>query len=170
MTPSLDAVLAIDAAGGIGLEGRLPWHEPDDLVWFRAITWGRTVIVGGRTVLPANLPGREVVRFTRGSNRVELARRNPGAVVIGGAFTYLAFWPFVQACWVTRVPGDHPSDKSLNLSAMLTGFERCGCFPLGGNGLQVQRWARPPKDQAFWEKAHAFLVKDAEKARAEGGD
>jgi len=59
-------VWAQGAGGVIGVDGALPWHLPEDLRLFRALTWGSTVVMGRRTweSLPARarpLPGRRNV-------------------------------------------------------------------------------------------------------------
>ena len=42
-------IVATDRAGGIGLNGRLPWNCPVDMHWFRHATEGQTLIVGRKT-------------------------------------------------------------------------------------------------------------------------
>lgn len=56
--------------GVIGRDGQLPWHIPEDLAHFRAVTTGATVVMGRRTweSLPPTfrpLPGRRNVVLTR---------------------------------------------------------------------------------------------------------
>ena len=51
----------------IGLGGRVPWHIPEDMDRFKALTMGHPVIMGRRTweTLDGPLPGRENVVLTR---------------------------------------------------------------------------------------------------------
>ncbi|MBE0504074.1 MAG: dihydrofolate reductase [Desulfuromonadales bacterium] len=42
-------VAAVASNGVIGAKGRIPWHCPEDLRLFRALTLGGTVIMGRRT-------------------------------------------------------------------------------------------------------------------------
>jgi dihydrofolate reductase len=56
--------------GAIGLHGQLPWHLPEDLAHFKAITTGCPVIMGRKTwdSLPSRfrpLPGRRNLVVTR---------------------------------------------------------------------------------------------------------
>jgi len=56
--------------GVIGHDGTIPWHLPEDLAHFRAVTDGATVVMGRRTwdSLPPRfrpLPGRRNVVITR---------------------------------------------------------------------------------------------------------
>ena len=63
-------VWAQAANGVIGDRGTLPWHLPEDLARFKALTMGATVVMGRATwdSLPASvrpLPGRRNVVLTR---------------------------------------------------------------------------------------------------------
>lgn len=53
-------VAAVARNGVIGAKGRIPWHCPEDLRLFRALTLGGTVIMGRRTYQSIGhpLPGR----------------------------------------------------------------------------------------------------------------
>jgi dihydrofolate reductase len=112
--------------GVIGADGELPWHLPEDLRLFRALTVGATVVMGRRTweSLPPRvrpLPGRrnvvlsstlesagEGVRVARSAE--EVAATDGDVWVIGGGSVYAAFLLRAAAAVVTevdvRVPGD----------------------------------------------------------------
>ncbi|MGY1822855.1 dihydrofolate reductase [Geodermatophilus sp. SYSU D00079] len=113
--------------GVIGAGGALPWHLPEDLRAFRALTTGATVVMGRRTweSLPERfrpLPGRRNVVLTadpswaaddahRASSVAQvLAERDGDLWVIGGGQVYAAFLPFADRVVVTdvdtRVDGD----------------------------------------------------------------
>ena len=52
----------------IGIDGKLPWHNSDDLRFFKNVTYRQYVIMGRKTVesLPDNgLPNRDVLCLTR---------------------------------------------------------------------------------------------------------
>jgi len=51
----------------IGMEGRLPWHLPNDLKRFRSLTLGHAVIMGRKTHegIGKALPGRKNIVVTR---------------------------------------------------------------------------------------------------------
>src|SRR5579875_1686293 len=57
----ISLVVAIADNGVIGRAGALPWHLPDDLKHFRALTIGRSVLMGRRTFesIGRPLPGRQ---------------------------------------------------------------------------------------------------------------
>jgi dihydrofolate reductase len=71
------------ANGVIGDRGALPWHLPEDLARFKALTMGATVVMGRATW--ESLPER--VRPLPGRTNVVLSRRPgwtaPGATVVG---------------------------------------------------------------------------------------
>ena len=46
---SLTLVVAIDAQRGIGVNNQLPWHLPNDLKFFKNLTWAMPVVMGRRT-------------------------------------------------------------------------------------------------------------------------
>ena len=59
--PRIYLVAAVAANGVIGMDGRLPWHLPEDLKHFKRLTLGHPVIMGRKTweSLGKALPGRE---------------------------------------------------------------------------------------------------------------
>ena len=77
----LTLVAAVAKNGIIGADNRLPWHLPEDLKHFKALTNGQAVIMGRKTwdSLPPRfrpLPGRINIVLTR-----DAAWQAPGAQV-----------------------------------------------------------------------------------------
>jgi dihydrofolate reductase len=106
--------------GVIGAFGGLPWHLPEDLKLFRALTTGSTVVMGRRTwdSLPERfrpLPGRTNVVLTsdpgwsaEGARRAAsvadvLAAADGPLWVIGGGAVYAAFLPYADRLVITDV-------------------------------------------------------------------
>jgi dihydrofolate reductase len=105
--------------GVIGADGGLPWHLPEDLKLFRAMTTGSTVVMGRRTweSLPDRfrpLPGRTNVVLTsdpqwsaegahRAGSVAEVLARNESIWVIGGGAVYAAFLPHADRLVITDV-------------------------------------------------------------------
>jgi dihydrofolate reductase len=105
--------------GVIGVGGGLPWHLPEDLKLFRALTTGSTVVMGRRTweSLPERfrpLPGRTNVVLTSDPHWSAEGARRAGSVaealgaggplwVIGGGAVYAAFLPHADRLVVTDV-------------------------------------------------------------------
>jgi dihydrofolate reductase len=65
--PAIIQIAALDRAFAIGKANALPWHLPDDLKRFKALTTGKPVLMGRRTAesLGRALPGRRNLVLTR---------------------------------------------------------------------------------------------------------
>jgi dihydrofolate reductase len=134
MRQSPVALVAMADNGLIGRDNRLPWHLPDDLKRFKALTMGHALLMGRRTFesIGRPLPGRRNLVLTRNAawraDGCETAASPAAAVaavgdseqlfVIGGAEVFLACWPIVQRMELTEVHASVPGDVSLR------GFER----------------------------------------------
>lgn len=110
-------VWAQAANGVIGRDGTLPWHLPEDMKHFRAVTAGATVLMGRRTweSLPPRfrpLPGRRNLVLSRTPQEgaetfADLAEALAAAAgdvwVIGGAAVYEAALPRADRIVVTEL-------------------------------------------------------------------
>lgn len=69
--PRLVLLAALDRNSAIGKDNALPWHLPDDLKRFKALTLGKPLLMGRKTAesLGRALPGRMNLVLTR-SGRV----------------------------------------------------------------------------------------------------
>ncbi|MCS0497550.1 dihydrofolate reductase [Ancylobacter mangrovi] len=131
--PTLAIVAAIAANGVIGRGDQLPWHISGDLKRFRAITWGKPILMGRRTfdAIGRPLPGRTTIVITRDTGFVtpdgvmvaptlgaalEKAEREAeriGAdeiVVVGGAQIYAQALPLANRLRLTEVHGTPEGD------------------------------------------------------------
>lgn len=125
MNPIL--IVAVDKNNGIGKQGKLPWHVPEDLKYFKRQTLGATVIMGRVTYdsIGSLLPKREnivISRHGRIASRVptvtslaqafERAKINGTSrvFVIGGKQIYEQALPLCNTIMMTRIPGDHDCD------------------------------------------------------------
>lgn len=63
-------VAALDRRRAIGRGNALPWQLPDDLKRFKALTLGRTILMGGNTArsIGRALPGRRNLVLTRAAH------------------------------------------------------------------------------------------------------
>jgi len=59
-SPRIAMIAAMARNRVIGRDNKLPWHLPEDLKYFRAVTWGKPIIMGRKTFesLGRPLPGR----------------------------------------------------------------------------------------------------------------
>lgn len=115
----ISLVAAVAENGVIGRAGTMPWHLPADLVHFRRVTLGKSVVMGRHTyeAIGRPLPGRRNIVVTRnpdwfrkGVTRVEGIEAALAAcageaevMVIGGGEIYQAFLPRAQQIYLTRV-------------------------------------------------------------------
>jgi dihydrofolate reductase len=120
----LHAVLAMAANRVIGRQGRLPWHLPDDLRFFRKLTIGHPVVMGRRTFesIGRPLPGRRNVIVSRTLARedgIDVVRDAAGldalglagpVFVIGGAEIYRLLLPRCQSVYLSRLFAPYDGD------------------------------------------------------------
>ncbi|PZA08182.1 MULTISPECIES: dihydrofolate reductase [unclassified Meiothermus] len=116
--PSLTLIAAMDRNRAIGKEGRLPWHLPDDLRRFKALTLGHTVLMGRRTFesLGRPLPGRRNVVLSRDPHfraegvevvhSLEAGLGGGEIMVIGGGEVYALTLPLAQRMRLTLVDAE----------------------------------------------------------------
>ena len=119
-------VVAMDLRGVIGRAGGLPWRLPDDLRRFKALTLGKTVIMGRKTYqsIGRPLPQRRNVVLTRDAqfaapgievaasleSALRLCRQETEVMVIGGAEIYRAALPSANKIELTRVEAQVDGD------------------------------------------------------------
>ena len=113
----IKAIVAIGNQGQVGLNGRLPWHDKEDLKWFREQTMGKVCVVGYNTAqtLP-ELPGRTVLidRVDAGYG-VDLE----SLMIIGGPKTYARWNHLVDEWLVSRVDYDGPADARFDYGLLI---------------------------------------------------
>ena len=103
MTFKVGVIFACDPNGGIGLEGQMPWHEPDDLEQFKYRTMGKPIIMGRHTWESFNgrmLPGRPHIVIT--SHEIVVPRRAKEPLVIVRDYTDALYqaMQFGDEAWV----------------------------------------------------------------------
>ncbi len=124
-------VAAVARNGVIGVDGGLPWHLPDDLRRFKALTLGHVLVMGRKTYesIGRPLPGRTTVVVTRnaawdaGSEEVVVAPGLEEAVraataiddevfVVGGAQVYADALPLTDRLELTLVDDEPDGDTT----------------------------------------------------------
>lgn len=130
----LAIIVAAAKNGVIGRDNQLPWHLPQDLKYFKAVTLGKPVIMGRKTYesIGRPLPGRTNIVVTRSkewsavdgvivTNSFEQALSEAQkvlsdnllvseAMVIGGAEIYRSALQFVDRIYLTRVAVEPDGD------------------------------------------------------------
>ena len=122
----MQAIVAVSQSWGIGKDGRLLFRLSADLRRFKALTTGRTVVMGRKTL--QSLPGGKGLPNRRNlvlSRRMDYAPENAEAVtsveallrtagedafVIGGQQVYEQLLPYCTRAYVTKVFADVPAD------------------------------------------------------------
>jgi dihydrofolate reductase len=120
-------IVAMASNRVIGAGNQMPWHLSADLKRFRAITWGKPILMGRKTheSIGRPLPGRQNLVLTTDPtyraegctvvHSLEQARRAlPPAteelMIIGGASLYAAFLPSADRLYLTLIHREFPGD------------------------------------------------------------
>ncbi len=117
----ISLIAAVDDHGGIGRNGRMPWHLSDDLKHFRALTLGHHVLMGRKTyaTVAGRLSGRKLLVLSHNpgfraadalvlpSFEAALAEAEAAGeeelFVIGGAEIFALALPLARRFYLTRV-------------------------------------------------------------------
>lgn len=124
-------VVAVATNGVIGADGDMPWHLPEDLKRFKALTMGGTLVMGRRTfeAIGRPLPGRRTIVVTRnpdwdsGFDHVDVVTSLIDALdraqatgrpvhVIGGGEIYHQVLPHVDAIELTEIHATPQGDTT----------------------------------------------------------
>jgi dihydrofolate reductase len=156
----LTLVAALTSNGVIGRGGRLPWHLPDDLRRFKALTMGRPVLMGRRTFesIGQPLPGRRNLVLTRGEGALPegvdrvgsipaaltLCGAAPELCVIGGAEVYRQALPLATHLELTLV------DAALEGDVYFPQFD-------AAHWREVARSAHPADERHVWPMSFLSL-------------
>ncbi|HEY3301452.1 MAG TPA: dihydrofolate reductase [Methylophilaceae bacterium] len=123
---SLSLIVAIAQNNVIGINNTLPWHLPEDLKRFRALTIGHHIIMGRKTYesLGRLLPGRTTVIVTRNlgysvegaivvhslDEAIEACGNDSEAFLIGGAELYRQGLQYAHKLYITEIDLDVAGD------------------------------------------------------------
>lgn len=134
----MNAIFAVNALGGFGFRGGLPWPKcSTDLARFKRLTTGATVVMGSGTWgsdMPKPLPGRRniVLSTTLVDSRCEVVgnitallmalRQDEGVWVIGGAKVLWKLRPYITTVYLTKFPDMSTADVVLDVTKYLEGY------------------------------------------------
>jgi dihydrofolate reductase len=118
----ISAIVAMDRNNLIGIDGKLPWHRPDDLKNFKALTTGHTVVMGRKTYESIGKPlsNRFNVVLSHQNltdthihgNLIRLSKEEVISVfygpysnffIIGGASIYREFAQYIERMYITVI-------------------------------------------------------------------
>lgn len=127
----LSIIVAQAKNGVIGQANDLPWHLPDDLLHFKQLTTGKTVIMGRKTLesimarIHKPLPNRRNIVLTRDAGykaegveivvsiekALSMIDKEQEAFVIGGSQVYKVFLPHTKRIYLTQVKANTDGDS-----------------------------------------------------------
>lgn len=116
---TLSLIVAVAHNRVIGINNTLPWHLPEDLKRFRALTTGHHIIMGRKTYesLGRLLPGRTTVIVTRNKGyqlagaliahslaaAIALCENDDEVFLIGGAELYQDGLRYAHKLYITEI-------------------------------------------------------------------
>ena len=122
----ISLIAAVARNGVIGLDGGMPWHLPEELRHFKAMTMGHPLVMGRRTFdsIGRPLPGRRTVVVTRDpswqhagvetahsfAEAISLAGPADEVYVAGGSQVYAEAIPFAHRLVLTEVDAEPEGD------------------------------------------------------------
>jgi len=134
---SISIIVAHASNYVIGKDGKLPWHIPADLKYFKELTYGSPIIMGRKTFesIGRPLPGRHNIIITRNSeyNNADcavvfdfqsalkeasnFAEKNGSSdiYIIGGAEVYKQAINFADKAYITEVHADFDGDAVFDM-------------------------------------------------------
>lgn len=119
--PLVSFVVAADEGNVIGSNNQLPWHLPNDLKYFKNLTWGMPILMGRKTFdsIGKPLQGRKNIVITRSADwqhdgvavvhsieaALQLAQQDDvkEIFVIGGAEIFKTAYAYAGRIYLTRV-------------------------------------------------------------------
>ena len=117
---SLSTIIAMDENKLIGNKNSLPWHLPADLLHFKEITRGHTIIMGRKTFdsIKKPLPDRTNIVLTSDINfkpegvlvfndieelKEFIKEQKDEVFVIGGSHLIKALYPMIEKFYITHI-------------------------------------------------------------------
>lgn len=156
---SITAIIAIAKNNAIGKDGKLPWHYPADLKFFKETTTGHAVVMGSHTweSIGRPLPNRMNIVLSRSAEIIESENvrvlkskedvlkfaktLDKNIFIIGGANTYETFADWIDRWMVTEVPETVEDADTFIRDDFLNGFALKDTKKLDGT-LKVKIYER----------------------------
>lgn len=128
----ISLIAAMDEKRGIGRDGKLPWHLPEDLKRFKELTIGHAVVMGRKTFdsIGRPLPNRKNIVITHNTSYIiqttedvlvahsleealrltSLAQGNDECFIIGGGQIFEEAIKIADKLYLTLIEGDFNCD------------------------------------------------------------
>lgn len=161
----LSLLVAVSQNGVIGKDNKLPWHLPNDLKYFKNLTWGMPILMGRKTFesIGKALPGRKSIVITRnkewqheGVETVHSIEQAVGVAksynvkeifVIGGAEIFNTSLKDAQRVYLTRIHDQFDGDAffpALSEEWKLVREKACDADEKNAYPHTFQVWERTP--------------------------
>jgi dihydrofolate reductase len=125
----ISMIAAVAENNVLGMNGKMPWHLPEDFAWFRAQTAGKPMIMGRKTFDSFGgrpLPKRLHIVISRHTNEntenviwvssieqaIDEAKKtgHDEIMVIGGGEIYTQGLPFADRIYLTEIDATYEGD------------------------------------------------------------
>ncbi|HEY3325564.1 MAG TPA: dihydrofolate reductase [Novimethylophilus sp.] len=149
--PQLSVIAALARNRVIGRGNALPWHLPEDLRHFKALTMGHPIVMGRKTYesLGRLLPGRTTVIVSRNRDyavpgalvveslqqALETCRNEQEIFIVGGAELYKEAMPMADRLYLTEIDAEFEGDAYFPEFARTRWREVSRQPHIGANGL-----------------------------------
>lgn len=148
--PRLHAIVAMASNRVIGKDGKLPWHLPEDLKFFKKTTLGHPILMGRKTfesigrplpgrrniVLSSTMPEREGVEVIR---HLDELQAEDVVFLIGGAQLFERLLPQCESVYLTWV--EQPYDGDVLLPTFESWFPKCEVIGTGA-GIEFRLYRK----------------------------
>lgn len=166
MSVALTLIAALDRNRAIGRGNTLPWHLPDDLKRFKALTLGKPVLMGRKTAesLGRALPKRRNLVLTR-SGRVPFE----GMEAVGSIDAAIALTQVDGAAELCVIGGGElyalalPHAARMHLTHVETAVDGCDAF---FPAFDPAQWRVVAREAHAADEKHVFAFEFVDYARA----
>ncbi len=126
MAARINVIAAMAKNRTIGIKNTLPWHLPEDLKHFKALTMGHHIVMGRKTYesIGRPLPGRTTVIVTRDPNyrvegcltahsidaAIQACGDDPEVFFVGGADLYSQVLARADRLYLTEIQQEYAGD------------------------------------------------------------
>lgn len=142
-----EMIFAAGLNGEIGVNGRLPFHVPEDLLFFQRMTTGKNVVIGRKTFdsLPSHVISSRDRRWYIISRKAPIYINFNSYIVAGGAEIYKLFEGYVDVVYKTVVHGHYPdSDTFYDVNKDIFKLVEVKAVQTSCNGVNFhfEKWVR----------------------------
>ncbi len=139
----ISLISCIDIKNGIGKNGTIPWHIPNDLKYFKKLTKNSVVIMGRKTFESINkIPLKNRINIVVSSlhyynnvhtvsdinTAIALARSfGKNIFIIGGSSLYKSGLSFANVVYLTQINNDYNCDTFFPYDKMVELFKNKIC-------------------------------------------